>query len=401
MSALALTGLRIWDGVSEAVSETPQILRIEGEYIAAIGQEQALCQDAEVIDFEGAYALPGLIDAHVHLTLDPEVRSADAQLALPLEDLVRAMQTRAEAMLRAGITTARDLGGAAWHELELRDRIASGQVPGPRLLCVGQPITSPRGHCWFWGGESANEAQIRETVRRQVEHGADWIKVMATGGVITKGTDPRSAQFPVDQMRALVEEPTSHGRSVAAHCHGTEGISHAAQARVRTIEHCSFVGDEGFASDVDPQVIDEMARAGIWASPTLNTGWKRFIKEDGSLGKFGTRMQGALRELRTRGVHLIASTDAGIPNVHHHHLPNALAVFARFASLTPVEALRSATSESARALLLDNLTGALRPGLSADVLIVEADPTADLAALQHPRAVFARGRKFSPAEVHE
>jgi len=395
--ARALTGLRIWDGVSDRYLDGADAIRIEGDCIAAIGSGREVTAGAEVQSFDGAAALPGLCDAHVHMTLDATKRPPADQLETPRAVAERAMAERALAMVRSGITTARDLGGGAWLELDLRARIARGEIPGPRLLCAGQPVTSAGGHCHFWGGEASGEQEIRSVVRRQVERGADWIKVMATGGVLTKGTSTGEAQFDVAELAALVDEAARHGRGVAAHCHGTPGIRNAVAARVQTIEHCSWVGPDGFGSGLDAEVVRAMASHGVWASPTVNAGWRRFL-ESGERGvRFRERMRECYRAMRQAGVRFVASTDAGIPGVEHHRLPEALRTFARYAELTPSEALRSATSHSARVLGLTDVTGSLRPGLAADLLIVAGDPLSDLAALEARAAVFARGREIEPA----
>jgi imidazolonepropionase-like amidohydrolase len=384
--------LRIWDGRGEGYLDAADAIRIEGRRITAVGRGRELSSGAEVRELDGATALPGLIDAHVHLTLDPEVGSVAEQLERPQGEIVQQMQVRATAMLRAGITTARDLGGGAWLELELRDRIAQGACLGPRLLCAGQPVTSPRGHCHFWGGEASDEAGMRSVVQRQVEHGADWIKVMATGGVLTRGSSSRQPQFDAEQLGFVVDEAQRHGRRVAAHCHATSGIRSAAEAGVATIEHCSWAGDEGFGSDLDPDVVGLIAERGSWVSPTVNAGWRRFL-DGGERGqRFADGMRQCFRELRRAGVRLVASTDAGIPNVRHDGLPAALQVFAELAELSPVETLRAATSDAALALGIAEVTGALEPGLEADLLVSDGDPLSDLAALERPLAVMAAGR---------
>ncbi len=395
MSAIALTGSRVWDGVANRVSPSAQTIRIEGERIAAIGDAPELLEGARRIDLDGTFAIPGLIDAHVHLTLDPEIRVTEEQTEVAPEEIESGMTARVLAMLQAGITTARDLGGGEFRELALRDRIAAGELPGPRILCAGQPLTSPNGHCHFWGGEAATPDEIRRVIRRQVEHGVDLIKVMATGGVITRGSDPTRPQFDTRQLELVVAEAAEHGHWVAAHCPGTPGIYNAARARVRTVGRGSRVGTVGFGGDVDPEVVGELARAGLWVSPTVNSGWKRFFKDDGAPGRFATRMSHAFDSLRSAGVPLIASTDAGIPGVVHHRLPEALAVFSRVSGMSAVETLRSATSESARALGLSTVTGRLTAGLSADLVVLDADPLLDLGALSSPRLVCARGN------VHE
>lgn len=186
---------------------------------------------------------------------------------------------------------------------------------------------------------------------------------------------------------------------MAAHCHGTEGMANAVRAGVRTIEHASFAGPEGFATAIDESLIEEMARRELWVSPTVNAGWgRRILNEQGEPSQFFRRMSASLRMQRDRGVRFIASTDAGIPGVAHHDLVSGLLAFERFAGLRPVEVLRAATSEAATALGIADRTGRIAPGLSADLLVLETDPLADLAALRDPEVVVFRGEWLGRAE---
>lgn len=371
--------LRIWDGASGDYLDADSIAVEEGK-IAAVGKgwRGENCARLTVI--------PGLIDAHVHMVLDPSLKSATAQVA-ESKDAIRAkLPVRAEAMVRAGITSARDLGGGAWLELELRDRIAAGEVIGPRLVCAGQPITSVGGHCHFWNGEAANVAEAEDVVERQRAAGVDLIKVMATGGNLTPKSRPSDAQFDGGEMRAIVAAAARFGFPVAAHCHGTSGIRNAARAGVYTIEHCSWLGADGKRGAYDPLVAREIVRRGIWVSPTVNAGWARFGEG------FAKVVTAGFRLMKEQGCRLVASTDAGIPNVHHHDLSRALPVFARLAELSPVEALRAATSDCAAAIGLGAVTGRVAEGYAADFLFLRGDPLADLSALASLDRVVARGR---------
>lgn len=392
---IAITGARIWDGLAPGYAAPGSVLRIEDGRVAALGRGGSLTDAAKVLDLRGAAVVPGLIDAHVHLHADPSLTPEKAR-ALPLSHFVEAIPGRAEAMVRAGITTARDLGGASYREVALRDEIARGDAPGPRLLCAGQPLTRPLGHCWPWGGVARSPEEVEAVVRRQLDRGVDWIKVMASGGILTPESDERSSQFDEREIRLVVEQARAAGLSTAAHCHTPRSIVDAARAGVRTIEHCSFLGGGGLGSDFHPAVVDEVARSGAFVAPTANSGWWLGTFPHPALHSFGRRMARCLRALRAAGVPMIASTDAGIPGVRHDDLPRSLPIFATLTGLTPLEALRSATSEAARALNLEHETGALRPGLSADLLAVRGDPLRNLRALRRPHLVMCMGRIYEP-----
>jgi imidazolonepropionase-like amidohydrolase len=394
-----LEGLAVWNGSPHITSES-SVIRITNGRIASIGSDRVRGDAARTFDFDGAFAVPGLIDAHVHMGLDP-TRGVEAQLAVEPEERRRAMEQRAERMVRCGITTARDLGGGDASELVLRDRIARGELPGPRLLCAGQPLTTPGGHCHFWGGEATTPAECRAVIARQIERGVDWIKVMATGGVATRGTSPSATQFEPEVLATIVEAARAAGREVAAHCHATRGIAHAARAGVRTIEHCSFAGPDGFGSDLDADVVETVCAAGAWVSPTVNAGWAHRIEQDGRPTAFFERMSGVLRALVAAGVPLVASTDAGIPGVHHHRLVEGLLALGRYAALDGAAVLRAATGDAARALGIDRETGTLAPGLAADILIVSEDPLRAPETLLRPLAVFARGTPVEPLPFDE
>lgn len=380
------SNLRIWDGTADDYLSFDSIA-VEEDSIVGLGNGW------RGTDCAGLTAVPGLIDAHVHMVLDPAIASLKDQLSQRPRVIRKKMESCAEAMVRHGITTARDLGGGNWLELDLRDRINAGKILGPRLLCAGQPITSVKGHCHFWGGESSDLETAKAVIERQHAHGVDLIKVMATGGMQTPDSQPKDAQFDQATTTAIVAAANELGYDVAAHCHGTPGIRHAANAGVRSIEHCSWIGGDGKREPYDPAVAGEIARRGVWVSPTINAGWGRFPEE------FAVRIRENMRGMKAAGCRLVASTDAGIPNVRHQDLARALPVFARLAELEPVEVLKCATSECAAALGLAEVTGGLREGLSADLLFVRGDPLADLQTLQRPVKVVIRGREVEAARV--
>lgn len=385
-----LKNLRIWGGEGDQLRDDADALEIQQGRIVRVGRGADL-QGPDERDMGGLYVIPGLIDAHVHLCLNPEIMKPADQDLVSDEELLAQMKARARAMLAAGITTARDLGGGRWLELQVRDEILDGVIPGPRLICAGQPITSVNGHCHFWGGEATDLAAAVTVLERQVHKGVDLIKVMATGGQLTPDSQPVDAQFDAETLTAIVDAARGHRMAVAAHCHGTSGIRNAAIAGVDTIEHCSWVGKDGWAKNYEAEVCKMIAARGIRVSPTVNLGWKRRI---GS-GAYETLVMSNFTRMREAGVTLIASTDAGIPNVFHHDLPRALPVFAHFAGLDNAAVLRAATSDCAAAIGLGSVTGRIAPGLSADLLLLEQNPLQDLAALATPAAVYARGVPFA------
>ncbi|MDA1073262.1 MAG: amidohydrolase family protein [Proteobacteria bacterium] len=384
-----LTNLSIWDGEKHLDANA---LRLNGSQIEQIGEASALSQGARLIDCRGLTAMPGLIDAHVHLELNPDDKDPPDKTDLKIAPI---MAERAAAMVAAGITTARDLGGGAWLELSLRDAINRGEAIGPRLICSGQPVTSPQGHCHFWNGVAADFEEAKVVMQRQLEHDVDLIKVMATGGRLTRGSKPTDVQFGQDTLSRIVDFAHAHGKRVAAHCHGTHGIHQAAIAGVNTIEHCSWVGAQGWASDYQPDVADLIASRGIWVSPTVNRGWQRML--DNTKGAVLARVRSAYQNMMNAGIPLIASTDAGIPGVYHMDLPHALLVFAQIAGLSAQQTLTSATRDCARAIGLGDQTGTLAAGMAADLLLVHGDPLADLAVITDPAAIWARGRQIKLA----
>jgi len=386
---MRLNNINIFDG--ESVSPH-RAIEFDESGIRALGEDRV--NEDGAIDADDAWLIPGLIDAHVHLELDPESKTPPS-LDEPRD--LDAMAERARRMVEAGITTARDLGGGAWAEIEIRDRIMNGELRGPRFLCSGQPVTSKKGHCHFWGGAVETIEEAKSVLERQLDKGADLLKIMATGGRFTPNSLPADAQFELPFMTELVAAANAKNLTVAAHCHGTQGIRNAAFAGVTTIEHCSWVGSEGkWASDYQPDIVLEMVRRGIWVSPTIHSNWQRMID---SKAKWISTYREIFSEMRELGVKFIASTDAGIPGVFHHKLPAALDVFAQLSGLTKTEVLASATANAADALGLGTTTGRIREGYSADLVLLAANPIEDLTVLQTPRAIWARGEVIK-ALVH-
>jgi len=377
-----------------------------GELIAFVGSLAEL--PAELarlnrVDYGDATIMPGLIDAHVHIEFDPRYGLHD-QPELSVSQHDRQMQVRAAAMARHGITTARDLGGRGG-AFRLREQIRSGACIGPRLLVAGQAVTRPGGHCHQWGGAAKDETEMVKVIQRQVANSADLIKVMATGGVRTAGTNPAQSAFTSKEMRIAVACAAAAGLRVAAHAHGVHGIRACADAKVGTVEHCSWVDERGRWGCVDRKCAAALAQAGTFVCPTVPASWgqSRFQGLKQTMGA-------AYRVMLSAGVRFAAGTDSGaIPNVWHHQLLDGLLVFGDAAEMSAAQLLRCATSEAAAACALEATTGMLTDGYAADLLVVPgnplrpAHPQADFfeeleRSLRHPLAVVCRGMHIEPCQ---
>jgi imidazolonepropionase-like amidohydrolase len=385
VGALLLRGGTLWDGVADsAVAADVQIAN------GVIAAGDAPVGDATELDIAGCTVIPGLIEGHAHLCFNAgsdwrAVYDADS----PGSMLLR-MANSGKRMLEAGITTVRDLGAPTELAIEIREGFRSGLVPGPNLLVAGAPITTTGGHCWFMGGEADGEVELRKAVRQRVKAGCDWIKIMATGGNMTAGTNVLAAQYTVAELRAVVEEAHRLRKRVAAHCHGTAGIRNAVEAGVDTLEHCSFVGEDGV--DRDDSVLQRVADKSMVISPTISVGYRTWTDD----GRKAARRD-LLRKMLELKCDIAMSTDCGIPGVPHEALAGALDVVREMSGLPPAEVLKLATSTSAALLGLAD-RGTIAPGRRADLVVLEGDPTQDLAALESVRAVIKGGEVVHTAK---
>lgn len=381
---------------NEPHSYAPGAVLVDGDKIAWVGAAAefpttSYPPDLEVEALGAVTIMPGLIDAHVHLAFDGGPHPARRMMAEDDVHQVALMLQSARKLLSVGVTTARDLGSRDYLGPAVRDIIAEGTARGPRILSAASPITVTGGHCWFMGGEADSVDEVRKIVRRHHKFGADLVKVMSTGGFMTAGSAPWYAQFEQDQLVAIVTEARRVGKRVAAHAHGLDGIRRAVAAGVTTIEHCSFSHPDG-SHDVDPELADRIAASDSYVSPTVTFRMPQLVEL--TEGRF----RPALGELYRRGCTIIASTDCGIDNTPHYAFPEALAAMAEL-GMTNQAVLDAATSVSAAALGVSDLTGRLAVGLDADLIAVGGDPRSDLSVIKDLRLVLARGKEFIPDPV--
>ncbi|SEB33872.1 Imidazolonepropionase [Amycolatopsis tolypomycina] len=380
-----ITAGRVLPRPSEPVHDGAVLVR-DGVIVAAGPRADVVAQaapDAVRHDFPTGTALAGLFNVHVHLAFDAS-REMPAHLSdAPLEGA----RSRLTAMLRSGVTTVRDLGDRGHLGAAVR-RSFAGSV-APRLLVSGPPITVPGGHCHFFGGETASDGEIRALIDENAAAGADVIKVMASGGQITEGgADMWESQFDTRQLSLIVAHAASHGLPVAAHAHGADAIEAAVEAGVSTVEHCSFLtGPRSF--DRREHVAKRMAADGISACSTSSRNWRTIVEKLGD--DVAQAMYGRLPWLEEHGVRLLAGTDAGLPGSVFDDPVGALELY-EWLGFPRRRILEIATEDSAAGLGLGEVAGRLEAGLAADVLVVEGDPLASLAALRNPLLVLAQGR---------
>jgi imidazolonepropionase-like amidohydrolase len=376
---------------------------VDGEKITDVGPRADVVGRAPdgtpVVDLGAATILPGLIDGHVHLVFDASEAPLAAFLAADDNGLLPAMAGRAARLLDAGVTTARDLGDRNGLVRRIRDAIDAGDIPGPRLVTAGTPLTVTGGHCWFLGGEADGVDAIRAAVRRNLRDGADLTKVMVTGGTMTtSGPRPHQVQFTAGELAAVIEESARFGRPVAAHVHGTDGIEAALVAGANTLEHCSFASSVPRQPARKYELIDRMAEAGVFVSPTFSITLDSLV-----LGRGEEIMEpyfDLVRREYEAGVRLVAGTDAGVHLATFEGYAEGLLWYER-AGLPARAVLKMATTEAAEALGVADRTGRIAAGLDADLLVVPGDPRQDLKVLRDPLLVMARGRTHVPPAAAE
>lgn len=350
------------------------------------------------LTFEGCTIIPGLVDSHVHLTFSAgPMPFQDLQGESDWALLLRAA-ANARAALQAGVTTMRDLGSRGRLIFELRDAIAKGIIPGPRILSSGAPITCPGGHLHFLGGVTQGRDGVTRLADKLVEDGADVIKVIATGGNMTQGSDPLQAQFSVEELRAAVEVGNAAGLRTTVHARGVEGIRVAVRAGVHGIEHARMEVAPG-KWEFDEELAREMAARGITAAPTFAASFRAFQCAAAG-GRIGLRAgaipipvrQANARRLRECGVPVVVGTDAGAALARFEEAINVELEVLVGAGWTPLEALEAGTIGSAEAIGRAKDVGSLEAGKFADFVVVRGDPTRDITNVRQVERVVIGGR---------
>lgn len=396
---MKLISARLIDGTGTAPIENATL--ILNERVQDITSDDRLVDypDPVTLDIGGRTVIPGLINVHVHLTLDDG--APDPFKALrdepPAVTAIRAA-SRARHMLEAGITTARDLGGVNYIELAVRDLIGSGEIPGPRFLCAGKQITMTGGQGWPIGRESDGPDEVRKAVREQLKAGADLIKLMATGGVLTPGVEPGAAQLAEDELRAGVIEAQKAGRRTAAHAQGTEGVKAAVRAGINTVEHGISLDDEAVAmmKECDVVFVPTLTPAYRITQAGRARGIPQYVMD--KMAKVNAANTRSFQLAWRAGVIIAAGNDGGTPFNPHEDMMTELRLMVE-AGVPPVDAIRAGTWGSARAMGLEGETGTIECGKWADLVVLDGDPLIDITALGRVSCVLQRGKVVYSAQT--
>ncbi|GAC1429543.1 MAG: amidohydrolase family protein [Candidatus Velthaea sp.] len=383
--SLAIRCGLLYDGTGAAPQRNVTLVLERGQIERIVANDEPLIAARTL---EAAAVTPGLINSHVHLEFSGDPDQTVFILKTPIQKTLTAAEN-ARKSLYAGVTTVRDLGGAESNAIELRDAIAKGEHDGPRIIPAGRALCMTGGHGSFIGRETDGPWDARKAVREQRKAGADCIKLIATGGVLTKGAVPGLDQLTEEEMRAAILEAATHGMRVAAHAIGTSGIKNALRAGVDSIEHGHLLDDEAIAL---------FKEHGAYLVPTIAAVTCIFEHaSDGKQPDFVVRKATELYEAMRRnigkaykaGVMIAGGSDAGTPYNYHANYAYEVELMQTVLGMGANEALRAATKVAGELLATD--AGVLAAGRPADLLLLDGNLETDTLALRAPRVVIKGG----------
>ena len=403
---LAIRCGRVFDG--ERFRPGPATVLVDGPRLAGIEPGHPEVGDHwQVIECGDSTVLPGLIDTHVHLIADSRFGALDRVPGYSDGELSDVISSGLRRQLAAGVTTVRDLGDRRFAVVDRRDRQRSGDGTSleSTIVASGPPLTSPRGHCHYLGGEVAGRDAMAAEIKQRVDRRVDVVKVMASGGMTTAGTDVLHPQFSDEDLRFIVDLAHEAGLPVTAHAHGLPAVEQAIAARVDGIEHCTCLTESGFAQS--DELVSRIAEAGIAVSgiiplpaivaepvppPLLLIAKLMGVPPD----RIREVRAGMVRQLHQGGVRVVTGIDAGLnPWLAHGNLFNSIRFLAD-AGFTAAEVLAAATSQAAIVCGLGAHKGRIVSGYDADLIVVEGDPEHDLDGVNRVRRIVLAGTMLDP-----
>lgn len=404
-SRIAIRAARGFDG-HQAMPGGGLVLCADGKIVGVEPAATPVPDGWAVADYPDGTVLPGLTDCHVHLCGDSGTGALDRLPDYSDDELDRVIEKALRTQLAAGVTTVRDLGDRQWAVLAWRDRVVAGTAgfPSPAIVASGPPITTRRGHCWSMGGEADTAAELRAAVRERADRGADIVKVMASGGNMTPGTDVLACQYTAELLRVVIEEAHAVGLPVTAHAHGLPAVVQAADARADGIEHCSCLTEAGIQQPAG--LLEQLAANGTVVCPTMGiaagvTPPPAVIAMQRRTGSTWAARQAMTGRLHQAGVTLVSGADSGISAGKPHGILALAVADLVTAGIPAAAALASATSTAAQACGLGDRKGWLRPGYDADIIVVDGDPLTEITALTRIQAVYLAGRAIPSPAPHQ
>lgn len=396
MTAQTYIAARVFDGTGTPAIEQG-FVTLEGDKVTAVGRASDLGSARDgAIDLGDMTLLPGLINMHTHLTLSADGAVLENAFHDSYDVKVMRAVEHARQAIHSGVTTIRDCGTLNSIAFAIREASAAGIIEGPHVWASGNVLTSTGGHCYFFGNECDSIEDIRKAVRKQVKEGADFIKVMATGGGLTPNTFPEHPQFTQEEMIALADDSRRLGKRIAAHCHGTPGIVNAVAAEVTTIEHCSFMTPTGI--EYEAGVAESVAAKGIYVCPTISVGERARERAAAEGFQIPDRFRSMrerrvdnLRRLHDLGVKFISGSDAGVTYTRFDDFQLDIEMLVEYIGVSNADAIVTATGQAAEALGTDEF-GTLAEGKRADLLAVSGDPLHDISALRNVQLVVKSGQ---------
>ena len=371
------------------VREDAQLF-IKNGVIKAIGKdaEKLTGSGTEILDFHGKIIAPGLVDSHVHLIWSGKKNALFDAIDKDHAQLTAQVKINMRAALSHGITTVRDCGGIARVMLPLA---GTDDLLGPRLVSCGAPVTTTGGHCGFLENQAKGVNNVRRAVRYMADSGAQFIKVMVTGGGSTPGTEPRASQYSGPELETMAGTAHDEGLTIAGHVHGTEGIELAVSAGFDSLEHCSWLARNGTGIDYRDDIVESIINNKIFVCKTI-AGFERWTLEELGPDHAAWKTLHPMRTMVDAGVRFIAGTDAGIDHTNFEGLSITMETMVGAGGMSHRAAFASATETAAEALGLSSRIGSLETGKIADCIILDSDPLEDVRSLRNVRAVLRNGR---------
>ncbi len=407
-----LRSAKMFDGTGKAPAEGQAILLAKDNIVAIGSVAEIAAPDGSTVtikDYGNATILPGLVDGHTHMMSPGDGTHGDLTGAEEDDILLMRAVSNARAFLHAGVTTARENGAKNQVGFSLKEGIRQGLCEGPAMVISGRPVTITGGHFWYCGSEADGVDAVRTEVRKLVKEGADFIKIMATGGS-TSSSNPLRPSYTLEELTAIVDEAQRFGKLTAAHCASMQGIKNSLDAGVDMIIHCVFEDETGMY-EFRQDIAEQLAAAKAWVNPTLHVIQagidltERSGKERGWLTKEEQKsVDAGKRSLETRnesvdrlvkmGVRMIAGSDSPWGAFPPGEFVKEMIALTK-AGLTNTEALVTGTSHAAKSIAVGDVAGTLAPGRPGDLLIVGGDPTVDLNALWNIKDVFKSGQRVA------